>query len=272
MNKKTLAFSGVAILAASLTSQAAIDIYGATTGYQSTSKDWLSNTSDDIDGNGLGSDGYIFFGNFPASAQGNNTNPGNDENENIFGDNLLSSALITTSQPTYVSTAATGAGSSNIGRFNGYEHIDSPLLGDGTDRVAGNLLFSSTSPVEVIEFTVSGLAANTTIRVGVLGAVLNDDNRARFGLASIGLTDGLTTKTITGLPNLSDGTAGASLGWVFFDIDSDGDYSVLATASTTTSGLGGLTFDSVIVPEPSSYALLAGCLALTSVMIRRRRA
>ncbi|MGJ8651227.1 MAG: PEP-CTERM sorting domain-containing protein [Opitutaceae bacterium] len=271
MKTNTLILTSAAFLTASLAANAGIAIFGGATGYQSTNKDWLTETTNDIDGNGLGTDGYIFFGNFPVTTPNNNTNPGNDQNENIFGANVMSSTLLTASQPGYISTAATGADSSNIGRYAGYESIDSPILADGTDRVAGNLLVSGPG-YEALEFTVSDLAADTTIRVGIL-TVLNDDDRARFTIPNIRLTDGVNIASVTGLPNLSDGTAGASLGWVFFDIDSDGDYTIIVEGGApnpTVAGLGGVTFDTV--PEPSAYALLAGCLALSSVMLRRRRA
>lgn len=273
MKSKTLFITSAAFFTASLAVNAGILTYGDGTDYDSSSKDWLSNTTDDIDGNGLGTDGYIFFGNFLADQPDNNTNPANDGNGNIFGDNVMSSALFVASQASYISTAATGLDSSNVGRYDGYEFIDSPILADGTDRAAGNLLIGGTG--RALEFTVSGLVANQVVRVGILGAVLNDDDRARFDAPSIGLTDGTITQTVTDLPNLSDGTAGASLGWVFFDIDADGDYVVLvppdvAGANPDVTGLGGITFDSEIVPEPSTYALLAGCFALASVMVRRR--
>ena len=82
-----------------------------------------------------------------------------------------------------------------------------------------------------------------------LGAVLNDDNRARFDAPTISLTDGTDTVSVTGLPNLSDGTAGPSLGWVFFDIDSDGTYGIAVPPDVDgvdpdATGLGGVTFDS----------------------------
>lgn len=42
-----------------------IQIHGSTSAYTETGGDWLSLGSNDIDGSGgLGSDGFIFFGNF----------------------------------------------------------------------------------------------------------------------------------------------------------------------------------------------------------------
>ena len=252
MNKRPLRFSFPTLTSLVLagTLQADITIFGAATGYQSTDKDWLTNTTDDIDSNGLGTDGYIFFGDFDG--MGGNVNPGNDQNENIFGANAIASTLVTASQPTYILTAATRSNSTNIGSF-AYEELDNPLLigtpDEGDDGVGANLLTSN----EAIEFTVSGLAPATTIRVGVV-TVLNDDNRARFPIPEIGLTDGTNTATVTGLPNLSDRTAGATLGWVFFDIDSDGDYIITSPGDTpnpVVGGIGGVTFDTVSLAVPT---------------------
>lgn len=272
MKLNTLFFSTAALVSATCSTHAAIILAGSATGYHSTDKDWLSNTTNDIDSNGLGTDGFIFFGDFDGVYEGN-TNPNNDGNGNIFGNAGIgnTAGLFTTSKPTYVTNAETiGAISGNVGQYVGYESIDSPTALDGTDAVAGNLLVTGSG--SAVEFTISGLAANTTVRVGILGAVLNDDDRARFDAPTISLTDGTSTVSVTNLPNLSDGTVvGSSLGWVFFDITSDGTYGVavpLNGGTPNVTGLGGFTFDSV--PEPSAYALLAGCLALVSVMVRRR--
>ncbi|MDB4283638.1 PEP-CTERM sorting domain-containing protein [Akkermansiaceae bacterium] len=271
-SKLTAAGLSVALMTSG---QAAIVLAGGATGYHSTDKDWLSNTTNDIDGNGLGTDGFIFFGDFDGDFEGN-TNPNNDNNENIFGPTIPignTAGLFTTSQPTYVTSAETvGANSGNVGQFLGYESIDSPVALDGTDAFPGNLLVTGSG--SAIRFTISGLPSNTVVRVGVLGAVLNDDNRARFDAPEISLSEGANTASVTGLPNLSDGTAGASLGWVFFDIDSDGIYGVAvppdaAGTDPDVTGLGGVTFDSVVVPEPST-SLLAG-LAGLALTFRRRR-
>ncbi|MDB4265153.1 hypothetical protein N9891_00230 [bacterium] len=247
------AFTFLSVLASTAPLLGGITLHGSATGYQTMNKDWLSEVTNDIDGNGLGTDGFIFFGDFDGDFSERNIDPNNDDNENIFGANVdagNTAGLFTTLQPSYVSTAQTaGANSSNVGQFGGYEAIDSPIALDGTDEVAGNLLVTGSG--SAIEFTISGLPADTTVRVGVLGAVLNDDDRARFDAPTISLTDGTDTVSVTGLPNLSDGTTGPSLGWVFFDIDSDGTYGVQVPPDADgtdpdATGLGGVTFDSFI--------------------------
>ena len=278
MKKPLQIFPALALAGASIaltgTDSAAITLAGPATGYASSDPNWLTNTINDIDGNGLGTDGFIFFGDFQPGNAGN-TNPNNDGAGNIFADPPLgnNAGLFTTSQPSYVSTASTiGANSGNVGQFD-YELIDNPLTLDGTDEVAGNLLVTGAG--SAVEFTVSGLAANTTVRVGVLGAVLNDDDRARFDAPEISLTDGTDTVSVTGLPNLSDGTdPDAGLGWVFFDIDADGTYGIAvppdaAGVDPDVTGLGGVTFDSIVVPEPSTaiLALFGGAIGF----MRRRR-
>ena len=238
---------------------AQITIFGSATGYQTDNKDWLTETANDIDGNGLGTDGFIFFGDFVEMGTAVEMNPGNedpglDQMENIIGMNAGTQTSdsggpqFTVSAPSYVTRASTGANSANVGQFPNYEMIDNPVTLDGTDATAGNLLV--TGDGAALEFTVSGLPAGTTVRVGVLGAVLNDDDRARFDTPEIGLTDGTNAVSVTGLPNLSDGTAGPSLGWVFFDIVSDGDYTITVPPDADgidpdVTGFGGVTFDSI---------------------------
>ena len=251
-----------------LAADAQITIFGSPTGYQSTNKDWQSETANDIDGNGLGTDGFIFFGDFveegtDVQINPGNENPGLDQMENIIGINAgtqLSDSdgpQFTVLAPSYVTIASTGASSGNVGQFPGYEMIDSPVTLDGTDAQAGNLLVTGDGS-SALEFTVSGLPAGTTVRVGVLGAVLNDGPtaaapdvpRARFDAPEIGLSDGTNSVSVTELPNLSDGLAGPSLGWVFFDIQSDGDYTITVPPDADgenpdVTGLGGVTFDSI---------------------------
>ncbi|MGD7652239.1 MAG: hypothetical protein ACQCXQ_03420 [Verrucomicrobiales bacterium] len=254
-----------AFLVAAGGAQGAISIHGSATGYQSSDKDWLSNTVDDIDGNGLGTDGFIFFGDFDDVYEGNVTWGGGGSVT------AISEELITYTLPSYVTAATIGADAgSKIGQFAGYEAIDSPVALDGTDVACGNI--TVTGAGEVLNFTISGLSSGTVVRVGLLGAVLNDDARARFDAPTIGLNDGSDTVYVTELPNLSDGTAGASLGWVFFDIDSNGDYSVLVPPDATgvdpdVTGFGGMTFDTI--PEPSS-ALFFACTLPVLLTYRRR--
>lgn len=257
---------GIALgLGLACAANASISIYGSATGYQSNNKDWLSNTTDDIGNNGLGTDGYIFFGDFVAESA-NVTWTGGGSIANI------QTNLVTYVMPGYITAASMGANcNAKIGNYPGYEALDNPLIGDGTDGICGNVTLTGAG--EALNFTVSGIGAGKTVRVGVV-TVLNDDTRARFDIPTIGLTDGIATNFVTGLPNLSSNADTTGPGWVFFDIDSDGDYSVLIPEGTAISpdnsvatGLGGVTFDSI--PEPATLGLVA--LTSIGVMFVRRR-
>lgn len=245
------------LFALSNTAHGGISLYGDGDGYDSHDRDWLSNTIDDIDSNGLGTDGYIFFGDFVA--EGANTGWGS--NSDITA---ISSTLVTDVLPTYVSAASMGADcNSKIGNFASYEAIDNPLVGDGTDGPCGNIVVNGD---EALDFTVSGLPAGTIVRVGVV-TVLNDDARARFDAPVISLTDGTDTVSATNLPNLSGSGNSDGPGWVFFDLDSDGDYTILipngsatddgANSATAVNGLGGVTFDTLFVSGPGAALLFA---------------
>jgi hypothetical protein len=239
---------------------AGISLYGDGAGYDSNNKDWLTETTVDIDGNGLGTDGYIFFGDFNSTYDGNVTWTGG-------GDvTLIQDTLITDVLPSYVSSATMGANANaKIGQYNSYESIDSPRTGDGTDAVCGNII--TTGAGEVLDFTISGLAAGETVRVGIV-TVLNDGTRGAMGVPEIGLTDGADTVTVTGLPNLSLAADATGPGWVFFDIDSNGDYTITSIGDgdvPDVGSIGGVTFDSVYVPAAGANLTLAGALALELV-------
>jgi hypothetical protein len=245
---------------------AGITIHGSATGYQNNDKDWLTHTADDIDGNGLGTDGYIFYGDFDG-AGGNETYGG-------VGTAItaINSSLVTDVLPSYVTAATVGADCNNkIGSYPGYEALDNPLIGDGTDGICGQLVVLAGGGGEALDFTISGLAAGETVRVGMV-TVLNDDTRARMDIPSIGLTDGTDTLYVTDLPNLSSSEDTTGPGWVFFDIDSDGDYTVLMPDGSAADGfahtsLGGVTFDTI--PEPATLGLVAA-FGGAILFIRRR--
>ncbi len=240
---------------------AGISLFGVGSGYDSNNKDWLSNTIDDIDGDGLGTDGYIFFGDFVAESA--NVSWGADPDITVISPTLVTDVL-----PSYVSAASMGADcNSKIGNYPGYELLDNPLIGDGTDGPCGNIVVDGD---EALNFTVSGLPAGTMVRVGVV-TVLNDDARARFDAPVISLTDGFDTVSVTDLPNLSGSDNTDGPGWVFFDIDSDGDYTVLipngsitdggVNKATGVNGLGGVTFDSIAASDGAGLLLAPNALS-----------
>lgn len=238
MNTRNLIL--VALVAASAmtatTAHAAITVHGSTTAYQSTDQDWLTHTSNDVDATaGLGTDGYIFFGDFQNTQQ---SGQAFTQNINV--------------QPTYVSSfSASQAGVFVADGFANYGQIDSPVIGDGTNRIGGTVLINAGSPgddLDLIDFTVSGLAANTIARVGVLSGIEGGDGR--WDPTSITLTEGGNSATVGqhGVSNLPANPGGTNTGWVFFDIDADGDYVVSGTkralgGDSRGPGVGGLTFD-----------------------------
>ncbi|MBX2853118.1 MAG: PEP-CTERM sorting domain-containing protein [Phycisphaeraceae bacterium] len=229
--------------------------------------DWLTMGTNDIDGSGgLGTDGWAFAGTSNGPAFNTGVGSGNSGTFDV----LSSLPSYVTSLTQGNATLGTTAGGTNS-PFNGYAQIDDPVLLDGTDAFAGFWIVresnsSSGNTNELVKFAVSGLAAGQVVRVGVLSATGDNNNWAP---TSISLTDGGTTATIGshGGTQLNGPASGVSPGWVFFDIDADGDYIVQGTDrfNAQGAGIGGLTFDSV--PEPGSL----GLLGLGGLCLLRRR-
>ncbi len=204
--------------------------------YAETGGDWLSMGDNDIDGDGgLGTDGFFFFGDFDGAA----------ENNQDFTHHVAS-------VPSYVSEIAAGADLIAVAaEYDGYGAIDDPILLDGTDGYGGVGLGSGAgvagASYDLLTFTIAGLPEGTTVRVGVLGGVeANSDGR--WDPTSITLSDGTTSATVGDhdLNPLPASPGGVNAGWAFFDVITDGVYTVSATQrlSTQGAGIGGLTFDS----------------------------
>jgi hypothetical protein len=254
--KHNLLIGSLASLAIAGSANAGIVVHGSTTAYQESNKDWLTAGTNDIDGSGgLGTDGFLFFGDGSADT--------NQETGQAFGTDVRST-------PTYVSGFAAGANFNSIADdVFGYGIYDDPIALDGTDARGGIAVATGGTAgtnLEIVTFTISGLDAGVTVRVGVLSNVDNQSN-GRWDPTSITLSDGVNSATVgdhatSPLPN-----APGQTDWVFFDIDADGTYAVSGTKRLNTQGahIAGLTFDSV--PEPSSLALLG----LGGLMMVKRR-
>ncbi|CAA6692159.1 MULTISPECIES: PEP-CTERM sorting domain-containing protein [unclassified Lentimonas] len=286
MNKKTLAFSGVAILAASLTSQAAItaDVVGDGTNYDilgtTNATDALTNQANSyrstgvtktfdvgVNDNVYGTDGVFMFGNGLVADNGRpyslHTQVGASFATFSAGANFSSVAADATQGPMDDPTLTPGTTVADWG-----------VVGFGTKADTGN----AGAWGEVLEFTFDA-STPQQFRIGLFAGTQSAADgrwdptgiRLTDGSGNV-LTDGVDDATVGGLVNNTNGAPNI----VFFDIDLDGALSgtfgieISQRNASQGGSLTGVTFD--VIPEPSSYALLAGCLALTSVMLRRRRA
>jgi len=208
----------------------------ASFGYDAAGRDWLSAfEDDDIDGDGaLGTDGFIFFGEFTGSQS--------------VGD-PFSSRAESSPLPSYLSSNEPGADFSVVtSGLAGYGSIDNPNLLDGSDEIAGFALTASgdaDSVLEMIIFEVSGLEAGQIVRVGILAGIEGSADGS-FDPSAVFLSG--PGESLQARFDLEANPGGVNAGWMFFDITSEGSYSVLATQRFDTGGvgIGGLTFDSIV--------------------------
>ena len=206
----------------------------ASFGYAATGGDWLTGfAANDIDGDGaLGTDGFIFFGSFTGA----------QSTGDPYTTNVESFTL-----PSYLASNGPGADFTGVASgFASYGLIDDPNLLDGTDQRSGFALSSNGgigTVVEVMTFEVSGLAAGQVVRVGMLAGVEGTGD-GRWDPTEVFLSG--PGGYLQARLDLEANPGSVNAGWLFFDIISEGTYSVSATrrANNGGAGIAGLTFDS----------------------------
>lgn len=164
---------------------------------------------------------------------------------------------------------------------------------------ATGLSFQTINPAvgDVLTSTSTELPLSTSLRFGTLGANLDFSGAAGFATYSdfnSAFTSVITATVTEATPNnfnasiLAGGLAANTNLWmlvddgveqgVFYAGITPGLGQLVVTPQTIALGTGGAAIaigsssgnDLNLVPEPSSFALLAGCFGLAWVMVRRR--
>ncbi|MEI8309723.1 MAG: PEP-CTERM sorting domain-containing protein [Verrucomicrobiota bacterium] len=144
-------------------------------------------------------------------------------------------------------------------------NFNDPTLtpGPSVANIVSGLSYANTGLVVVGPrdyFTLTlGAATPANFRLGLI------NNGVGSGMTSITLTSGTDTATQAVGSPANDNV----MRYVFFDLQNAASktFTITITGNPGNQGLSGLSFD--VVPEPSTWALLA--FSLTSVMVLRRR-
>ncbi|MGJ8641548.1 MAG: PEP-CTERM sorting domain-containing protein [Opitutaceae bacterium] len=206
-----------------------------------------------------GTDGYLIFG---------------GDNNNVNGADYGDTARYAESVPTFIDSFTVATGDTVLRNNSSQTPMDDPDAAvNGTDFAFSGYLMNNSSSGEqtMLQFGVTDSAA-MSFRFGVIAGNESGTNLDPAALR-LSFSDG-TTANIASLETLSGTDPTSGIGMAFFDVTLDASTTGIFTLLTTEGGgnptIGGITFD--VIPEPSSYALLTGCLAVCVVMLRRRRA
>jgi len=227
------------LLASALSSSAAnISYLGVETQPAWRSTDVAKNSAFDPDGdNAYGTDGVSLV---TAGASGD----------------FFNFASLTSSLPSYISSTTISGGSFTS---SSYADLDNGLLAIAStvaDLTAPGNAFTQSGRILSISFT-----ATETSAAGFIVTALGVDNSQPMNTITLSGT-GATTGTGSSANDTTSGVARLH----FFQVSNvtAGD-----TFSITANRLHGIAFEAI--PEPGTYALLAGLLALSAVALRRRR-
>jgi hypothetical protein len=218
----------------------------------------------------------------PAPADGTVNQPGgwrtatDTKAFDIDGDNVYGTDGYFLRGGTDTSASFLDAGSAFelVGGGNPFGAMDNPANPTGLDDFAAGFWGSrATGSLDLFSFTVAGTDLDgKTLRVGVHTDVFqNGDNTVTYTWTQTAGTGGGTATSSEVTTGVNDG-----YDFVFFDIDGAvaGDQFTLSMIDATPASgdnwnqYNGVVFD--VVPEPSSFGLLAGMFGLTWVMLRRR--
>ncbi|CAA6697036.1 PEP-CTERM sorting domain-containing protein [Lentimonas sp. CC10] len=180
---------------------------------------------------------------------------------------------VITSPTTSGSATSSGGAFGSTALFGGGGAV--PFVGIATFdlSVTGFTIAQLTGASFTVEYDLSvanGSAAGKTYAVDLLGTFDSGANSGSYYSAA-----GTTIVGPIAVAAGTDLTASGTLGTP----DEADDFAVFRFRDPTAVGgainqflASNISLSVTAVPEPSSYALLAGCLALTSVMVRRRAA
>jgi len=153
--------------------------------------------------------------------------------------------------------------SADFNAFNGTSlTVGSVLGGSGNDEIVGVF--------DVTDFGDGFIGFNDEITFN-LGSVAQNQQLALYWFPTISTTSISGSLTEYGFFRSDSPDSGADVGFI---VQADGSNDILAAVDSSfdTTSPSSLQLTSIAVPEPSSFAAIAGIMTLGFVMVRRRRA
>lgn len=165
---------------------------------------------------------------------------------------------------------------SGVNNFNGNVNADSAMF-DAFEAatVITDGVFTSSTASGTLAF--SGLDSSKIYELTITGARSEDRERfTRYSVSGFGTqtlqTSGNNPAAGTGLVNWNNDdfvTIAGITGVTFFNLTLEGNAAFDFTGSSTFGYVNALQL--AVIPEPSSYALIAGLFGLAAIMVRRRK-